>query len=499
MKRIAMFCVALFAAIGAFADLSTQWEEWGRGPAQHLMTSAEKEEWASIREDAQAERFVALFWARRDPTPATAQNEHRDLFESRVEFAKQNFRTPKLSGPMSARGRVFILLGSPYSVARNTGGPTSTLQSGLVGDIANSNARGQAVPTEMWVYEKERVPPFSPMKEFEIAFTDQYGTDDWELSRTPRTNVKHLLDLAVESMIVSPELAEIPVYAETAAPQTAVTVRTAFTSAVLQKAINDFRGSQDPAKGAVHLTWDESVTAEGEGFIPIQLYVPASARVAIEGADTLFVSIVDGEGTPVRAYEQPADLVESNGDLFADVSAFIEPGDYVAIAGLARGEQPLVMARAAVSVKGIDAAASSTSQLILSNRIYPMSEAQEVTEPFAFGGLKVVPKGDRTFRKADELWYFLELRNPGVDDSGVPSLQVKLEVEGKAGDKPVKMAAPPMKAEVQPVKDVPGHFATGSSIPLASFAAGEYAIRVRLFDSILKKTYEFEEHFRIVE
>ena len=491
MRSIVILSFALSCATAALAELSPEHDAWGKGPAQHLMTAAEKSEWERVRDDAAAERFVALFWARRDPTPATAENENRALFDARVAYANQKFQTPKLAGAMTPMGRVFLLLGAPRRMARNNVGPVSTVQSGFAGDLSMSvsNARGQEIPTEIWFYEDEQVPAFSPVKAFEIAFTDQYGTQDWELSRTPRTNVKHLLDLAVESFLVSPDLTSVPVHAPAGSLQTAS----------LQSAVDEFRAGGTESRGTVHLTWGEFATHHGQNFVAVQLYVPRSARAGVEGADRVFALIADGSGRIVRALEQPAPLHDANGDLWTDFSLPLQPGEHTGVFGIARRGEPLVMTRAALPLRGVEAAAPATSPLILSNRIYPLAEAQRPTDPFAFGGLKVVPKGDRTFRSSDELWYFLELRNPGLDANGQPSLHVKLDVEGTAAGNSVKLAAPLMKAETQPVKDVPGRFVTGSSIRLTRFGAGEYTIRVRLVDSVLKKSYEFEERFRVAQ
>ena len=61
-------------ALNAFA-LSAEYLDWGRGPAQFLMTKEEAAKWKTIASDDDAKAFVALFWARRDPTADTPRNE----------------------------------------------------------------------------------------------------------------------------------------------------------------------------------------------------------------------------------------------------------------------------------------------------------------------------------------------------------------------------------------------------------------------------------------
>lgn len=54
------------------------------------------------------------FWDRRDPIPATPQNEFRDAFFERVRYATEQFGEPGgLPGWRTDRGEVYIVLGAP--------------------------------------------------------------------------------------------------------------------------------------------------------------------------------------------------------------------------------------------------------------------------------------------------------------------------------------------------------------------------------------------------
>lgn len=103
--------------------LSPLHQEWGKGPALWIMTSDEQRQWSQLTNDDEAEKFIALFWARRDPTPGTPANEFKDDFDQRVKAADEQFAVydagTKLigRGAMSDRGRVLIVLGRPEGVA----------------------------------------------------------------------------------------------------------------------------------------------------------------------------------------------------------------------------------------------------------------------------------------------------------------------------------------------------------------------------------------------
>src|SRR5687768_4214225 len=116
-----MLCVVAACAIaaGAFAALSKENADFPKGPAQYLFTKEELAAWKSVQTDEQAEAFIELFWAKRDPTPNTSANEYRDGFDERVKVANTNFHGAKgVTGAMSDRGKVFLLMGAPTKVRK---------------------------------------------------------------------------------------------------------------------------------------------------------------------------------------------------------------------------------------------------------------------------------------------------------------------------------------------------------------------------------------------
>lgn len=58
------------------------------------------------------------FWKKRDPTPHTEENEMRNEYYRRVNYANENF-SHYVEGWRSDRGMVFIILGSPNNVDRH--------------------------------------------------------------------------------------------------------------------------------------------------------------------------------------------------------------------------------------------------------------------------------------------------------------------------------------------------------------------------------------------
>ena len=63
------------------------------------------------------------FWKDRDPDPETPQNEFRDEYLKRLDYANRNFRAFKLPGWRTDRGRVYMVYGPPSDVERHPNEP----------------------------------------------------------------------------------------------------------------------------------------------------------------------------------------------------------------------------------------------------------------------------------------------------------------------------------------------------------------------------------------
>lgn len=512
MKTTRRFAAVLFAlalAAAAYAALSDANTQFGNGPAKFLMTKEEAAAWKNINNDADAKAFIDKFWARRDPTPATPTNEFRAEFEARAKYADEHFAEGRTKGSLTDRGRVFVILGSPAVVKRS--GQQNQMGSGPVTDTNSTFGNAQAEAqrqSQLWQYDQAKTKAHLPAPTIQIAFVDQYGNDNWRLDRTPGLDVPSLLAKVVAADITNPNATGAPVAQAAAAPQPATAAPAApaapsigaYKTPALQAEVKKVSsGTDNPYKGMT-FSYGEFVTPTGTYFVPVQIAVP-STTVAADAPVTFFGEVDDATGTPVAIYEEPAKLLGSKNDVVYDKTLMLTPGTYKGTFGLADATGKVIsIVSSPMTLKGVDKAASSVSDLILSNNIYPLSAAQLPTDPYSFGGMKVVPKSDRAFTSKDELWYFFELRNPGIDaGTNMPKIQMKLELTGKTtAGKDVKMANPLADAETIELKGVPGHYGIGQALPLESFKPGDYTMKIKVIDVVNKQTYNLEQRFKVV-
>jgi len=510
-----MAALSLLVATGLVAALSSTYVDWAKSPVQYLMTKGEAAAWKNIQSDGQAQTLVELFWARRDPTPGTVVNEFKDDFDARVKYADGHFTSARTPGSMTDRGKIFILFGPPTQPVQRSGtGPQSTILTTPTMATSTDSSAQPFSPRQLWVYEAVKSPELKKLNvpRAEFGFVDQYGTEQWSLERSGRTDISDLMQKIVQADIVNPNLTAPPPPPATkaqAAPAAIVPMAapaapaamTAFKTPAYETAVAAFRAAKASPYKNLAVSYGEFVTPAGEFFVPVELYVEKAAGLTADTSDLTFFGVVeDVTGKPVQVFEEPAKLTASQGDFFFDRTLTLAPGKYKGTFGLAQAGKPVTMSTANMDLAPLDKGETGISDLILSNNVYPLSVAQRPTDPFAFGGIKVVPKANSVFRKADDLWYFIELRNPGLDESSkAPKVQIKVDVEGTSDEKkPVRMSAPLSEADVQPLKGVEGHYAIASGIPLGSFKPGSYTIKIKAIDTVKKNTYNLQKDFRIL-
>lgn len=124
-----------------------------------IMTDAERETFLRLQNDPWRKRFIDLFWAIRDPTPGTPENEYRDEMNRRFAYVNRYFRFASIPGWKTDRGRVYMKLGAPRSTER-------------------FNVNLELYDTEVWYYYGEGQPGLP--SHFSVLFYRPHGTGDFK-------------------------------------------------------------------------------------------------------------------------------------------------------------------------------------------------------------------------------------------------------------------------------------------------------------------------------
>lgn len=130
-----------------WSDLQKNIDTWIEGPPSLIITSDESDVWKRLKTPEEKMQFIKIFWQRRDPILRTRENEYKQKFYERVEYADQNYAEKSNPGWKSARGRTYIMFGAPSR-------------------IDHQSVEGSSRPAELWVYDKipsDRIPPNEAM------------------------------------------------------------------------------------------------------------------------------------------------------------------------------------------------------------------------------------------------------------------------------------------------------------------------------------------------
>ncbi len=147
-----MLLAGACASSGALKQLDSKSRDF-ISKVRYTITAEERRAFLALAPEGR-EPFIEDFWKRRDPTPATPENEYRIEYYNRIERSNRLFSGGGAPGWLQDRGRVYITLGPPDTRITYPRGVTF-----------------YGLPTEIWWYGM-----------VSIVFIDEYWNDDYKLA-----------------------------------------------------------------------------------------------------------------------------------------------------------------------------------------------------------------------------------------------------------------------------------------------------------------------------
>jgi GWxTD domain-containing protein len=480
-------------------------EEWPERYVKWILTRSEREAYRALATDEEKLSFIELFWARRDPTPDTVENEYRREYLERYAFVANHLSAGK-PGWSTDRGRLYLILGPPHSVQQNPMG-----------------RYGLERPSEIWTYNNLDIPGFPASLDFE--FVDFNGTGDFELvqdiDKTAAIwnqfgTVNNALDAIAQRRQV---IGEVDPATGLDTFRDVDGTRMVMREFDLQQRVQDVMGTAERTLPDLRTEvttraafGNLGVTATGGAVwtggerakVPVQLSLPyrelsnreEEARVLYELDYVIIAATEDGQEADRVDDELTLSFEPGEVQALSEVRLSIQealelpPGSYRVIAYLrdrirnriGNAEFPLVVAEKAST--GL-----SLSSLFLAGEILPgkVSEAK----PFQFGSVRVIPAHQNLFTAADTLKLYLEAYGAAAAEDGRKRLRVDFFVM-RDGKLFLGVPASFLRPENEPVG------VTGQ-IPLRKCSPGEYRIRVRVTDETTGARAETETSFAIRE
>ena len=76
-------------------NLDLYLKRWAEEYVSYIITDAERRLLSQLMTPEEKLVFIENFWRRRDPTPETPENEYRDAYAQRFQYANAHFRTAR--------------------------------------------------------------------------------------------------------------------------------------------------------------------------------------------------------------------------------------------------------------------------------------------------------------------------------------------------------------------------------------------------------------------
>jgi GWxTD domain-containing protein len=460
--RVTVALTAALLATAAFAQLSDTYANWPKGPDGFLLTKPELKEYNKITTDAQAQAFIDLFWAKRDPDLNTVVNEFKLDFDMRVEAADKQFGTEKLRGAMSDRGRTLLLLGVP---SRHSLVPAGSPVQGAPGESQQVFAdRGNI---EVWEYLKDKLPSDIKAEQVLFVFVEtRPGTKDFPLERGDRRNAQamKLIASAPERYLFNPKLTEVPKLGLLPGSKAAGAAQLALLAAE----------PRPWPEGAKALTTTGLATV---GLHPawVSVRLPASAPVANEAIGRVRAGTGDAEAGTFVAAVTP---LEVGGERLYEFSLPVEAGAWKFDLALLAGGSPVAVGTIDVETEKVPTEGTYLSPFYWGVEVRQEAQAH-LGDPFNVGGWHVVMHPEAEYKPTESISYFCFAVRPSLDEAGQPAITVGLAVfldERKLTERVAE------RANLSQVSE--GLWMYGSQLPLSIFRrSGSYRLEVTLADT----------------
>jgi len=93
-------------------DPMKRFKQWIEEEVAYIITDPELQVFNALTAAEEKEHFIEQFWARRDPTSSTAENEFKEEHYRRIQYANERFAAGR-PGWRTDRGRIYIKYGEP--------------------------------------------------------------------------------------------------------------------------------------------------------------------------------------------------------------------------------------------------------------------------------------------------------------------------------------------------------------------------------------------------
>jgi GWxTD domain-containing protein len=493
-----------------YNELDSAYKKWLNEDVPYIISSEERSSFLHLQTNEEREQFIEAFWQRRNPDPDSPENSFKEEHYRRIAYANEHYASG-IPGWKTDRGRIYIMWGPADEVDSHPSGGTYERPP------EEGGGETTTYPFEDWRYRYLEGIGENVM----IEFVDPSGSGEYHLTMDPsekdaltyvpgagltqleseglssktdrfnNTDGTHMgkpLGMQPESYN---EFTRLELYSKIQqAPPVKFKDLEAFSTS---RIVRDQLKFQYRASDFLRITSDTVL-------VPITVQIPIRQLSFQEksGVDSatinLFARITSLSGRIIQTFEEPlrhdtpASLLQQSlgTSVIFQRAVPLSPGLYrldIVVKDTNNGNVGVVNTRLAVPRFQDDQLTSSS--LILSDDIHPVSSHDIGLGQFVLGDLKVRPKMDATFAASDPMGVFLQVYNLKVDDkTHKADASVEYRVMAERGTTPLLKFA--LTGD-----NLPEHgeeLTLANRITLGSLVPGKYKLEIAVTDHIANQT-----------
>ena len=466
------------------------WADTDVGP---IITDAERKAYKALKTNEERENFIKIFWDSRDPNPDTIENEYREEYYERIEYANEHFSSG-IPGWKTDRGRIYIRWGKPDEVESHPSG-------GSYNEPGYSDAV-TTYPFEIWFYRHLD----GPGDGVEVEFVDPTGTGEYRIARDredknalanvfgqrPDPLYQRQQDSALDRMILAkgletPPQVKNPELWKIASGSSGVIDNNALN---FDLRVDYFRQSENSVVAAF------TVQAQNKDLTFKQSGGLNTATINIFGRVSAISNRRSGifeDAVTTNATDAALAQLKTGQSAYQKLIA-LSPGTYrvdVVVREIETGNTGL--RSLGFTVPRYDAAKLSASTLVLASTLRTTTNA-DIGGRFVVGNHKVMPNVSGIFKKGQDVGIYLQVYNAGVDQTTLrPAIDVDyiLRKDGKEVSRTPE--------DWSGLSDSSQRLTLAKMFPTTSLAPGEYEVVVAIRDRVGTQNIESKARFTITQ
>jgi len=155
-------------------EIKSAYKKWLEEDVTYIITDEERRAFKALKTDEERDQFIEQFWLRRDPDPDTPENEYKDQYYERIQYANEHFSSG-IPGWKTDRGRIYITFGKADEIESHPAGGPYDRPSYEGGGTTST------YPFEIWWYRYIE----GIGSDVEIEFVDPTGSGEYHIAKNP--------------------------------------------------------------------------------------------------------------------------------------------------------------------------------------------------------------------------------------------------------------------------------------------------------------------------